>query len=69
MVHFQGLSQLRLFISFRAYLRLIFELSSELSYGLDMALFVVNSIWIESGTILCHVGDIIVWPIMASGMA
>ena len=82
MVHFPGLSQLRLFICLKPDLGLISELSSELSCGLDMALFVacvwlvlwpnyglvVDSLWIESGTVLCPVGGIIVWPVMAGGV-
>ena len=34
------------------------------NYGL-----IVDSLWTESGTVLCLVGGIMVWPIMASGMA
>ena len=62
---------------------LISELSLELSCGQDMALFVacvllvlwptfglvVDSLWIQSMTILCHVGGIIVCLFMATGMA
>ena len=62
---------------------LIYELSLKLSYDLDMDLFiacvwlvlwpnyglVVDSLWTESETVLCCVGDIIVWPVMAGGVA
>ena len=62
---------------------LIFELRLEVSYGLDMAFFlacvwlvlwpnyglVVDSLPTESGIVLCPVGGIIMWPVMASGVA
>ena len=62
---------------------LIFELSSELSYGLDMVLFVAcvclvlwpnyglvaESLWTESEIFLCRVGGIIVLPVMVGGVA
>ena len=62
---------------------MISELSSELSCYLDMALFisyewlvlwpnyglVVDSLWTKSRTVLCPVEGIIVWPVMAGGVA
>ena len=45
MVNFLGLPQLRLFIFLRPDLGLISKLSSELSYGLDMDLFVA-CVWL-----------------------
>ena len=58
-------------------------MSSELSCCLDIALFVAcvrlvlwpnyglvkDSLWIESATVLCPIGGIIVWPVMAGGVA
>ena len=33
------------------------------NYGL-----VMDSLWIEYGIVLCPIGGIIVWPVMAGGM-
>ena len=55
----------------------------KLSCGLDMALFVacvwlvlwpnyglvVDSLWIKYVIVLCPVGGIIMWPVMAGGVA
>ena len=74
MVHFPRMPHVRLFICLRPDLGLISELSLELSYGFDMALFlvcvwlvlwpnyglVVDSLWTESEIALCLVGGIIV---------